>query len=194
MKAFLFDMDDTLLEPVRPSPLLEFKRRWGLPNDHLVIEGLSLLPETQREIARGAFHQLEREVAQKSRVRPGMRAVLRALRRAAVPTALITNNNPEAVQIVLQRHRLEFSLVLTRADGRPKPAPDLIEQALAYLKVRPEEALFVGDSHADRIAAEAAGVPIVFLPTPDNADLHPRLRTPQELLAFLDNTRPSAIG
>ena len=46
-------------------------------------------------------------------------------------------------------------------DGFPsKPEPDVIFAAMAALGARPEECLMVGDSHADILAARAAGVKV----------------------------------
>jgi len=40
-----------------------------------------------------------------------------------------------------------------------KPAPGMLEEALAFFRVGPREALFVGDRETDRLAAAAAGMP-----------------------------------
>jgi phosphoglycolate phosphatase len=46
---------------------------------------------------------------------------------------------------------------------RGKPAPDMLLKILEELKCRPEEALFVGDGHRDRLAAEAAGIDFILV-------------------------------
>ena len=42
-----------------------------------------------------------------------------------------------------------------------KPAPGLVREAMRDLRVRPDEAVVIGDSDADIGAADAAGVPSV---------------------------------
>ncbi len=43
----------------------------------------------------------------------------------------------------------------------PKPAPDLLNLALSSFKVKPGEAIYVGDSEVDILAAKGAGVPFI---------------------------------
>lgn len=51
-----------------------------------------------------------------------------------------------------------LDVVITRQDAPAKPAPDGLHAALARVGVRPEQAIFVGDSPGDMTAARAAGV------------------------------------
>jgi phosphoglycolate phosphatase len=44
---------------------------------------------------------------------------------------------------------------------RPKPHPDPLIKILEYFGIEPNNALYVGDSNLDEIAAKAAGVPFV---------------------------------
>ncbi|MBV6411676.1 MAG: HAD hydrolase-like protein [Burkholderiales bacterium] len=47
--------------------------------------------------------------------------------------------------------------------GRWAPRPEGIRRVLAELKVAPEEALFVGDSRADVLAARASGIRVAIV-------------------------------
>jgi phosphoglycolate phosphatase-like HAD superfamily hydrolase len=47
--------------------------------------------------------------------------------------------------------------------GQTKPAPDLVEVALRKAGVRPDEAVFVGDTVWDVRACQQAGVPCIAL-------------------------------
>jgi putative hydrolase of the HAD superfamily len=47
----------------------------------------------------------------------------------------------------------------------PKPAPDLYQRSLAALGVQPNEALAIEDSHNGAIAAKAAGMHVLAVPT-----------------------------
>ena len=59
-----------------------------------------------------------------------------------------------------------FKSVVTGDDIRhPKPAPEGLETALNELAVSPNEALYVGDAHADFEMARAAGVRFFGVPS-----------------------------
>jgi phosphoglycolate phosphatase len=47
----------------------------------------------------------------------------------------------------------------------PKPAPDILRLCLERARVAPENAVYIGDSPIDRVAAEAAGVPFIGVGT-----------------------------
>ncbi|PZA08365.1 MULTISPECIES: HAD family hydrolase [unclassified Meiothermus] len=189
MRAVFFDMDDTLLEPRHPSPLLGFKRKWGLPLDRLVIEGVRHYPAAERQAILEEFQAMELALSQSALLRAGVEELLAALREGKVYTALITNNHRESTATVLAKHRLRFDLVLTREDGPPKPAPDLLLKALEHFALDRRQAIFVGDSWADQQAAQQAGIRAFFLATPTNADLSPRFGSPNELLLALKEAK-----
>lgn len=50
-----------------------------------------------------------------------------------------------------------------RAGAAPKPSPRLLHMVLDGLRAGPRECLFVGDSELDHQAAEAAGMPFLFV-------------------------------
>lgn len=189
MRAVFFDMDDTLLEPRHPSPLVTFKTKWGLPVDKLVIEGVRSHPEAEQPIILEEFRNMELALSEAALLRAGIEDLLSALHEQHVYTALITNNHRESTAIVLSKHRLSFDLVLTREDGRPKPAPDLLLKALEHFALEKHQAIFVGDSWADQQAAQQAGLRAFFLATPDNADLAPRFESPHALLNGLKQAK-----
>lgn len=59
-----------------------------------------------------------------------------------------------------------FDAVVAGGDcARLKPYPDMIERALALSQTAPEEALMVGDSRNDALAARAAGVKALLVET-----------------------------
>lgn len=158
MRAVLFDMDGTLLEPIDDG-LPQFKDRWGIARFELVVPNLpNLPPEAELE-----FMAMERRVARDSAVRPGVPELFADLERAGVGFAIVTNNSAESVNTVLTKHEIAVGVVRTRADGPMKPAPDLLFQALEILDVSPENAILVGDTGADSGAATNAGLRACFL-------------------------------
>ena len=105
---------------------------------------------------------------------PGAATALQRLRRAGVPTAVVTNQSGVALGLFDERAvgainaRVETLLgplgpvfVCTHAPdagcGCRKPAPGLIEAAAAALGVRPQDCVVIGDIGSDIAAARAAG-------------------------------------
>lgn len=78
-----------------------------------------------------------------------------------VPTGVVSLNAEDAVRIALEAESLADAVDVvvgrdTVAARKPDPEPLLL--ALDALSVAPEDALFVGDSETDAIAARRAGV------------------------------------
>lgn len=79
----------------------------------------------------------------------------------AVPVGVCSLNDESACRIALEAHGLDAHVdaVVGRGTvGTVKPDPEPLLYALAQLGVAPGDALFVGDSETDRVAADRAGV------------------------------------
>jgi phosphoglycolate phosphatase len=95
-------------------------------------------------------------------VEPHLKLLLGKLR-PRYKTAIATNRS-NTMDRVLSEHGLEgyFDLVVSSSDvDRPKPYPDPLIKILEYFEIEASNALYVGDSELDEIAAKAAGVPFV---------------------------------
>jgi HAD superfamily hydrolase (TIGR01509 family) len=89
-------------------------------------------------------------------------------------TAVCTNRN-HAVRKLLDEFDLgdRFDLVVTADDVmRPKPDPEPIRMILDRFEAAPAQALYVGDSDNDALAARAAGTPLVLYRNPGLAADH----------------------
>ncbi len=79
-----------------------------------------------------------------------VRDFLMELRQRGLKLGLISNGYEEEIHLVLQKANLEKATfdIIVGVDTVQcmKPNPDIFEYALRKLKVRPEEALFVGDN------------------------------------------------
>jgi HAD superfamily hydrolase (TIGR01509 family) len=98
----------------------------------------------------------------------------------------ICTNRSTSMDAVLECFKLTdyFSYVMTAARASfPKPHPDPLLRILAHYGIQAEEALFVGDSAVDSLAADAAGVPFVAY----RADLQgiARIDSHEEIIALL---------
>jgi pyrophosphatase PpaX len=119
------------------------------------------------------------EHAPEVRLNPYIVEVLAELKGQGRGTALLTACRRPIVQPTLARLGIEhlLDLVLTLEDVvRPKPDPEVIVRALGRLGARPREALFIGDSDKDILAARAAGVDMaLYLPEHNRAFYDDRL-------------------
>jgi phosphoglycolate phosphatase len=102
----------------------------------------------------------------------GAREAIDGARDAGFATAVWTNNAREVTAVALERFGLlpVLDLVVTRDEMRVlKPDPDGWRVIVAHFGA-PREAVVVGDSWVDGVAAQAAGVPFVAYRAKD-ADL-----------------------
>jgi phosphoglycolate phosphatase len=105
----------------------------------------------------------ERRAVEQAWLEPGALEALTGARDAGFATALWTNNAREVTRIALERFGLQahLDLVVTRDDMREmKPDPDGFRVIAGHFgAVR--DAVVVGDSWVDGLAAAEAGVPFV---------------------------------
>ncbi len=107
------------------------------------------------------------------RIEPHLKSLLTAIR-PRYKTAIATNRT-NTMPHVLKAHDLtdQFDHVVTAADvSRPKPDPEMLIRILTYFNIRPEEALYVGDSRLDEQAARAADIPFVAFKNRELAAAH----------------------
>lgn len=100
----------------------------------------------------------------------GFRHAVARLQDADVALAVVTNNSPLAVRQLVNDRVPEMMnvIVVGRVPGRPelmKPNPWSLTRALGSLGVAPAEALMVGDSTADVVAAQSIGCGVIGIAT-----------------------------
>ena len=84
-------------------------------------------------------------------------------------TALATNRTT-TTRAVLSHHRLAdyFDLVVSAQDvSRPKPDPEALARILNHFRLKPHEAIYIGDSRVDEEFARRAGVRLVAYCNPE---------------------------
>ena len=144
-------------------PTWRLHRCMGMGGDHLVAEAAGeavehAVGDEVRERWRKGFDELLDEV----RPLPDAVEVLRSSRRAGLAVVLATSGNEDHVDRTLQilgLGREEYPLVNSADVGATKPAPDLVEKALA--EVGGDTAVMVGDTVWDVQAGNSAGVPVI---------------------------------
>jgi HAD superfamily hydrolase (TIGR01509 family) len=93
---------------------------------------------------------------------PYLKAFLDYLR-PTYKTAISTNRS-DTMDRVLLEHGLEghFDLVVSSLDVKhPKPHPESLLKILKHFGFSPQEAIYIGDSEIDELAAKDAGIPLV---------------------------------
>ncbi|MGA9522891.1 MAG: HAD-IIIA family hydrolase [Myxococcaceae bacterium] len=145
-RLYIFDADNTLRRTTVPGQVCPHASgEW------------ELLPGVRERLARIDWAQAALGVASnQDHVGYGLlsRAQCRALLHELVSQA--TGGRARNVRVLFCHHVLEVTCACR------KPAPGMLKELLASFRVRPEEALFVGDAVTDEAAALAAGIPFQY--------------------------------
>lgn len=177
MKLCVFDLDHTLVNSpldlaamaldIRgmlerscgPLPAREDRYRVGELIDRCRAESADL-----EQAAWTIALDHERRAVDGAWLEPGALEAILGARAAGYGIALWTNNAREVTEIALGRFGLppHFDLIVTRDEmGALKPAPDGWAVIARHFGARETDAVVIGDSWVDGLAAAKAGVPFV---------------------------------
>lgn len=188
IRAAAFDLDGTLVDtaPDLEAALNAALMSLGLPAlpaeripaligegiDRLLIKALTEscgLPPPQAMVTTAAefFSRTYRaRLFERSSVYPGVTEALTALEHAGIALCCVTNKHSAfalpLLEAALLREYFTFTLCADNVEKR-KPKPDLLLAACEHLSVEPTQLLYVGDSHTDVAAAEAAGCRVLVV-------------------------------
>lgn len=178
-RAVLFDIDGTLVdsnylhveawqhafaELGAPADAWRVHRAIGQDAARLLHSLVGERDDDWYERAKQLHAEYYADLAPRLRALPGARDLLRAVAERDVRVVLATSA-PES-EFALLRRALDadrWVYAHTSADdvGTAKPDPEVVAVALERAGVEPAEAVFVGDSTWDMIAADRAGVAAV---------------------------------
>ena len=189
VRAVLLDLDGTLLDtapeiaaaaadmlselgldPVDPLRVREFIGK-GIP--HLVRRtleaSLGRAPDERRvgSAMEGFFFHYAKRNGCMAKPYPGVLEGITELRAKGFALACVTNKTAQFTIPLLEATGLAgFFSVVVSGDTMPKkkPAPDPLLEACRRLGIPALEALMIGDSRNDALAARAAGCPVLLVP------------------------------
>jgi putative hydrolase of the HAD superfamily len=119
---------------------------------------------------------------------PEVREVLLKLKRRGLKVGLISNGYEEEIDLVLEKVNLEKATfdVTVGVDKirKVKPNPDIFKYAITKLNVKPEEAIFVGDTiEADYKGAENAGIHALLIDRTEKQQSDLTIKNLKEILS-----------
>jgi HAD superfamily hydrolase (TIGR01509 family) len=193
IKAVIFDLDGTIVDfnidfNAARAEVVHLLTKQSLPSSILSVNEsvfVTLRKAKRRMKENGKAEQefmklkekviavverYESEAAQKTNLIPGILETLQTLREMKLKIALFTANGEKSTNHILRRFRLRqfFDAIITRESVLAvKPDPVHLEAALKALKVKPKEAIVIGDSVRDmecarRLEVLAVGVTTGF--------------------------------
>lgn len=166
---------DNMLQALGREPVGEDKVRQWVGNGAPVLVMRALTGEmypaddaVEPELFQAAFEVFLSAYTQSngrySKLYPGVEEVLLHLQQAGVPMAVVTNKPMTFTTPLLQALKIDhyFGQVLG-GDSLPvkKPDPLPLQVVMETLGCQPEQALMLGDSRNDVLAARAAGCPVI---------------------------------
>jgi phosphoglycolate phosphatase len=211
LRAALFDFDGTLIDsyPAITASVNHVRARYGLPP--LTVDQVRPLvgrgPERLLDEAVGRGSVADNVAAYRAhhpsvmregtRLMPGAAEMLRDLHDHGIRVA-VCSNKPVAFsrELVAWLGVAELlAVVLGPEDvARPKPAPDMLVEALRRLEVPADRALYVGDMTVDVQAARAAGIAVWVVATGSDDLQTLRAARPDGLVRSLDELRVALGG
>lgn len=183
IQALLFDLDGTLLDSrdavidavaftadqyapgyfSREELLARFGESF---DDFLAAVATSAGVPDKKEVLDRYFAYVRENHDQHVKLFPFVREGLEKLLAAGYELAIVTNKQREFAMAGLELAGIDhlFASIVTVDDvSRGKPSAEPVQKALAELGRRPEQAMMIGDSRFDVLAAIGAGVSSVVL-------------------------------
>jgi len=182
VRLVIFDLDGTLVDAYAAveksinytlgqlgypaASGFKIKRSVGWGEIHLISQFVEPRDLAQAvKIYRGHHSQALRRG---TKLLPGAMSILRDLRRQGYLIAIASNRATKFSRLIARQLQIDryFDLIVCRDKvKRPKPSPDIINRILHELRLRHDQAVFVGDMVVDVQAGKHAKVKTVAVVT-----------------------------
>ena len=181
----IFDLDGTLvnfaldIKSVRQEAVKEIQKRGITINNYTNLNVYSMLEILRSYADERTFFSLKKSIwkivekyeliaTNKVNIQPDALQILTFIKKIGLKLAIVTNNGRKATSIVIRKFRLDdfFDLVVTREDvEKLKPDRWSIQKAVKILGIESKEAIYIGDSVIDVLAARKAKTISIAIPT-----------------------------
>jgi len=169
VKAVIFDLDGTITQPYFDFDAI--RKEIGLgKNSGPILESMQKMTPQQRQRAEQILQYHEQKAVVESKLNPGAKQTLSALRQTGIRIGILTRNRRSNAEAIAVRHKLKFDAIVDRDDGPVKPDAFGVLRLCRQFGVKPEQTLVVGDYLFDLLSAKAAGAVAVLLANHERAD------------------------
>jgi HAD superfamily hydrolase (TIGR01509 family) len=168
-KAVIFDLDGTLTEPFFDFDAIRIEM--GLtPDAGPILELMEKMSSQRRAEVEKILHYHEGKAVAESKLNSGAKETLDELRKRKIKIGVLTRNRKVNALAIAAKYGLTFDAVVDRDDGPVKPDGFGVLHLCKQFKIKPQEALVVGDYLFDLLCAKAAGAKSVLLKNHHKAD------------------------
>ena len=169
IEAVIFDLDGTITQPYFDFDVM--REEIGLAKDSgPILESMEKMTAEQRNRAEQILRSHEEKAVMESRLNPGAKRTLSALRAAGIRIGVLTRNRRSNALAIAKKHNLKLDAVVDREDGPVKPDAFGVLRLCEQFSVKPQDTLVVGDYLFDLLCAKAAGAVAVLLANHQHAD------------------------
>ena len=177
IKAILFDMDGVLVDShdawfyIFNKALNKFEGRevtveefdskiWSIAFDQTAKKYFKVPIQDIRDY----YTELYNDYKKRLKLMNNVKETLSELKSKDIKLVVVSNTQKSVIERLLADiGLLEFFNLCIGGDSveKGKPEPDILYKALELLKLNKDEALFVGDTKYDKMAAEKAGIKFI---------------------------------
>lgn len=137
VKAVIFDLDGTITQPYFDFDAI--RKEMGLDkNSGPILESMQKMTPQQQQRAEQILRHHEERAVIESKLNPGARQTLSALRRAGVGIGILTRNRRSNAEAIAVKHKLKFDAIVDRDDGPVKPDAFGVLRLCEQFDVKPE--------------------------------------------------------